>query len=116
MGNKNQGGSSALDIDGANNPTIGKRVLFFIKDSSGVVHKWPARILANFDSLKHAGNYVNEPNAEMPNGFCDQPPQGQVVYQLKVETANGDYVVLAYADSSRQAGCFDEYKEGDLRI
>ncbi len=115
MGNKNQGGASALDIDGGNTPVVGKRVLFFI-EADGVVQKWPAKILDNYGSLKHAGNYVDEPNAQPPNTFCKAPPQGQLVCLLKVETAGSDYRVDAYADSSRQAGCFDEYKDGDLRV
>jgi hypothetical protein len=111
MGKGNQ-----LDIDGGNSPTVGKRVLFFIAGDDGEIQKWPAKILAHYDSLKHAANYVNEPNAAPVNSFCAVPPQGQVVYLLKVETAGSDYRVEAYADSSRQAGTFDEYHEGDLRV
>lgn len=108
--------SKPLDIDGGNNPTIGKRVLFFIAGDDGEIKGWPAKILDNYHSLKHAGNYVNEPNAQPPNDFCKAPPQGQVVVMLKVETAGSEYRLEAYADSSRQPGTFDEYKDGDLRV
>ncbi len=101
----------ALDIDGGNNPTIGKRVLFFIKREGQFVKGWPARILENYGSLKHA-----PAGGDLVNGFCESAPQGQVIYKLKVETSNGDYLVDAYADSSRQPGTFDEYKDGDLRV
>ncbi len=103
--------SKILDIDGGNNPTTGKRVLFFIRMGPTAVKAWPAKILDNYGSTQRC-----EQGGDIPNRFCEAPPLGQLIYQLKVETPTGDHILDAYADSSRTPGSFDEYKEGDLRV
>ena len=105
--------SKPLDIDGGNNPTIGKRVLFFIRRDATFVKGWPAKILDNYGSTMRA---PNDPSFPPVNSFCEVGPLGQVIYLVKVETADGDHVLQAYADSGRSPGSFDEYKDGDLRI
>jgi hypothetical protein len=106
-----------LNIDSGNNPTKGKRVLFFItRDDGQGVDGWPAKILDHFGSVKKAP--TDDPDFKI-NAFCNDTTTkafGQTVCLLKVETAGSDHRVEAYADSGRSAGTFDEYKDGDLRV
>jgi hypothetical protein len=106
------------NLEAGNTPIIGKRMLFFVAKPEGGTKPWPCKILDNYGAKKKAPRAADAANASV-NKFCTAettPADGQTLYQFKIETADGDHIVDAYADPVRSPGTVDEYKDGDRRV